>query len=276
MNIVFFGSSSFVSQKLVENLSKKKNTIFFSRSKKYSITSNNFDLTSSKKIFSKLKIKKIDYLFFFSSYVPKNERKSKWGNCRDVNILGLVNFIKQIKIPIKKIILSSSCSVYGENRFKYYNENSIAYPESYYAISKFAQENIFRVFCEKNKIDFLCYRLGYVFGKNIYNKRLVKKIILNTKKKKIKIFNKKLNLNLIHTTQVSDFILSTYKKAKGIYNLTFKYKTSIKDFYNYTSKNIKNFKKNYNNYSPKKLLKLLPNKKYKSFYTYIDIFKNEI
>ena len=276
MNILFFGSSSFVSQKLVENLSKKKNTIFFSRSKKYSITSNNFDLKSSKKIFSKLKIKKIDYLFFFSSYVPKNERKSKWGNCRDVNILGLVNFIKQIKIPIKKIILSSSCSVYGENRFKYYNENTIAYPESYYAISKFAQENIFRVFCEKNKIDFLCYRLGYVFGKNIYNKRLVKKIILNTKKKKIKIFNKKLNLNLIHTTQVSDFILSTYKKAKGIYNLTFKYKTSIKDFYNYTSKNIKNFKKNYNNYSSKKLLKLLPNKKYKNFYTYIDIFKNEI
>jgi len=276
VNILFFGSSSFVSQKLVENLSKKKNTIFFSRSKKYSITSNNFDLKSSKKIFSKLKIKKIDYLFFFSSYVPKNERKSKWGNCRDVNILGLVNFIKQIKIPIKKIILSSSCSVYGENRFKYYNENTIAYPESYYAISKFAQENIFRVFCEKNKIDFLCYRLGYVFGKNIYNKRLVKKIILNTKKKKIKIFNKKLNLNLIHTTQVSDFILSTYKKAKGIYNLTFKYKTSIKDFYNYTSKNIKNFKKNYNNYSSKKLLKLLPNKKYKNFYTYIDIFKNEI
>ena len=46
MNIVFFGSSSFVSQKLVENLSKKKNTIFFSRSKKYSITSNNFDLTN--------------------------------------------------------------------------------------------------------------------------------------------------------------------------------------------------------------------------------------
>jgi UDP-glucose 4-epimerase len=83
-------------------------------------------LKSSKKIFSKLKIKKIDYLFFFSSYVPKNERKSKWGNCRDVNILGLVNFIKQIKIPIKKIILSSSCSVYGENRFKYYNENTTA------------------------------------------------------------------------------------------------------------------------------------------------------
>ena len=92
----------------------------------------------------------------------------------------------------------------------------------------------------------------------------------------LNVNNKKLNLNLIHTTQVSDYILSTYKRAKGIYNLTSKYKTTIKDFHNYTSKNIKNFKKNYNNYSSKKLLKLLPNKKYKNFYTYIDIFKNEI
>ena len=62
------------------------------------------------------------------------------------------------------------------------------------------QEKILQVYCIKKNIDFLCYRLGYVFGAGMNNNRLVKKIVKSIKKgDKINLFNLNLNLNLIHS-----------------------------------------------------------------------------
>ena len=44
------------------------------------------------------------------------------------------------------------------------------------------QEKILQVYCIKKNIDFLCYRLGYVFGAGMNNNRLVKKIVKSIKK----------------------------------------------------------------------------------------------
>ena len=58
----------------------------------------------------------------------------------------------------------------------------------------------FYKFIVLKNIDFLCYRLGYVFGAGMNNNRLVKKIVKSIKKgDKINLFNLNLNLNLIHS-----------------------------------------------------------------------------
>ena len=170
MNIFFFGSTSFVSQDLIKKLDKKFDIYCTSRknSKKKNIYQ--FDLNRKNKDFYD-KIKNIDYLFFFASLVPIKESKSTWEDCRKTNVHGLINLLKNIKLPIKKIILASSCSLYGQKK-SFFNEKSFLKPSSGYALSKLTQEKILKVFCLKNNIKFLAYRLGYVYGNNMNKKRI--------------------------------------------------------------------------------------------------------
>ena len=188
MNIFFFGGTSFAAQNLLKEL-KLKNKIFsFSRQK------NNkkflyFDLDKrNKRLFKNLGVKKIDYLFYFSSFVPFDEKNSEWEKCKKVNIFGLINLMNDIKIPIKKIILASSCSIYGSENKKIFYESSYLSPENFYSMSKFMQENL-QVYCNENEIDFMLQN-WICFWKPYDKKRLVKKILLNHKKRKKLIYNK--------------------------------------------------------------------------------------
>jgi len=274
MNIFFFGGSSFVSQDLIGNLDKKFNVHCSSRKRSNKKNIYYFDLNKKNREFYK-KIKKIDYLFFFASLVPIEESKSTWEDCRKTNVHGLIDLLKNIKLPIKKIILSSSCSLYG-NKKKIFNEKSYLEPSSGYALSKLFQENIIRVFCLKNNIKFLVYRLGYVYGNNMKKKRLVARMLLNHQKnKKFNIYNKNLNLNLIHTKDVSALIMKTFRQAEGIFNLTSKNVVTIKKF-NDILIGKKVFKNNIsNNYSPKKIFSKFPNLKLLKLEARIKQFKNE-
>lgn len=274
MNIFFFGSTSFVSQDLIKDLDKKFDIYCTSRknSKKKNIYQ--FDLNRKNKDFYD-KIKNIDYLFFFASLVPIKESKSTWEDCRKTNVHGLINLLKNIKLPIKKIILASSCSLYGQKK-SFFNEKSFLKPSSGYALSKLTQEKILKVFCLKNNIKFLAYRLGYVYGNNMNKKRIVKKILVNQQKnKKFNIYNKNLNLNLIHTKDVSNLITKTFEHAEGIYNLTSNDNITIEKFNNtLLGKKTKKGNK-INNYSSRKFFNKFPDLKIIKLKTRIEQFKDE-
>ncbi len=276
MNIFFFGNTSFAAQNLSNELALKNNVYFFNRRRNIK-NSFYFNLKKKKhKVFKNIKIKKIDYLFYFSSYVPLNEKKSDWKKCKNINIFGLVNLLENIKIPIKKIILASSCSVYEYGEEKIFREENILKPNNFYAISKFMQEKILQVYCNKKNIDFLCYRLGYVFGKGMNKNRLVKKIVKSIKKNdKVNLFNLNLNLNLIHTEDISYIILKNFKKAKGIYNLTYPKKTTLEFFYKTVLEKRLNKSLKKNNYISNKLFKNFNYFKTQNLKEKIIRFKNE-
>jgi nucleoside-diphosphate-sugar epimerase len=194
------------------------------------------------------------------------ESKSTWERCSKTNIYGLIDLLKKINFNIKKIILASSCAVYGDQTGSL-TEKIFLKPDSYYALSKLAQENIIRIYCLKNKIKFLCFRLGYVYGKEMNDKRLVKKIIVkNENGKKLIIFNKNLNLNLIHTKDIRNSLMKSFKRANGIYNLSNTYQTKLGDFYNIVkdSNNLRKINLKKNNFSSKKLTKEYPSIKFLS------------
>tara|TARA_Y100001958_G_C21196455_1_gene523717 strand:- start:231 stop:1064 length:834 start_codon:yes stop_codon:yes gene_type:complete len=276
MNIFFFGGTSFAAQNLLKEL-KLKNKIFSFSRRKNNKNFLYFDLDKrNKRLFKNLKIKKIDYLFYFSSFVPFDEKNSEWEKCKNINIFGLINLLNDIKIPIKKIILASSCSIYGSEDKKIFYESSYLSPENFYSMSKFMQEKLLQVYCDTNEIDFLCYRIGYVFGSNMNKKRLVKKILLNHKeRKKIKIYNKKMNLNLIHTKDISYLIHKTYRKAKGIFNLTNSKQVSLGAYYKFLTKKESITKNKMNNFSPKKIFKKFKNLKEINLEKRIIDFANE-
>ena len=86
-------------------------------------------------------------------------------------------------------------------------------------------------FCKIKKIKFLIFKFGYVFGKNMNQKRLIKRIVYSKKNiNNFKIFNKNLNLNLIKNKDISNVITKSYKKLEGVYNLTYTYRVSLKNF----------------------------------------------
>ena len=169
-----------------------------------------------------------------------NEKKSLWKKCKSTNIYGLVRLLLNLKIKVKKIVLASSCSLYGNER-NLYNEKSFLKPDSNYSLSKFMQEIILKVYCHCNNIKFLSYRLGYVYGNKMNNNRLLKKMLRKYQKnKKINIYNKNLNLNLIHTKDISNLISGTFTKAEGIFNLTNRNIITLESFYKaLIGKNIK-------------------------------------
>ena len=273
MNIFFFGGTSLAARDLVSSLKKDYKVYVFSRKKKLNKNFYHYDLNKKNNVSLQNSKHDENYLFFFSSFVPLKEKKSTWGKCSKTNIFGLIELLKKNKVKFKKIVLASSCSVYGTQKGPLTEKNFLK-PESYYAISKLAQENILRIFCEKNKIKFLCFRLGYIYGKNMNNKRIVKKIVINYKRnKKLKIFNKNLNLNLIHTQDIKEFILKSFKKCEGIFNLTNKYETKLIDFYNMVMNKKNKQKTKKNQFSSNKLTKMFPSIKFLSLSSGINELK---
>ena len=71
-----------------------------------------------------------------------------------------------------------------EKKKKNLLETDWSKPLTPYAISKFAQENIFRVYCKINNIKLLILRLGYVYGNQMPDYRLLKKLDQVREKKK--------------------------------------------------------------------------------------------
>ena len=193
MKIFFFGYTSFIGTDVLSRMGSFKDIELFSRKKNNRLNSQRYNLNSPKS-FDYLKkkfLKKIT--FFFSSYVPQKERIASWESVKKPNIYGLINLYRQlIKNFLKKIIFSSSCSVYGYNKRKV-NERSFLKPESKYGISKIVQENLIRIFCNSKNRKYFSLRLGYVFGKRMKNFRIIKKIFFDKQSNRntIKLYNKK-------------------------------------------------------------------------------------
>jgi len=107
------------------------------------------------------------------------------------------------------------------------------------------------------------------------NKKLIKrKRTKKKKKKKIIIYNKNKNLNLIHTRDISRMILETFKKAEGIFNLTYLKKTTLQYFYTSISNTIAAKNNCSNNYSSNKFFLKFKKIKILKFQEAIKEFKN--
>lgn len=223
MNILFFGGTSFVASDLIDSLSLKYNVYNISR-RKLTNTKNiylDFNDKNSFKNLNKIRSKKIEYIFFFTSYVPQNEKQSTWDDCKDLNVYSCIRLLEKINLKVNKFILASSTSIYGQQKKLNIRENNFLSPDSGYALSKFSQEHIFRIFCYKKNIDFLNLRFGYVYSKNMNSERLIIKIFNKIKNNEdVDIYNgSKINLNLIHTSDIVKIINKLMLKNVGTFNI---------------------------------------------------------
>ena len=90
--------------------------------------------------------------------MPFKEELSTWDECKNTNVYGLIRLLKNLDVKVGKVVLASSCSLYGPEN-KRNREPDFLYPNTGYALTKFAQEKILQIYCIEKKINFLCYRI---------------------------------------------------------------------------------------------------------------------
>ena len=85
--------------------------------------------------------------------------------CNDINVNSTVKLLKSaVDNDVKKIVFSSSSSVYGENRNMPLKETEQPMPTSPYAASKASCELYLRTFYESYGLNYIALRYFNVFG----------------------------------------------------------------------------------------------------------------
>ena len=107
----------------------------------------------------------IDYIFHLAAMASVPLSIDKPVECNDINLNATVNLLKSaVDNNVKKIVFSSSSSVYGENRNMPLKESEPLMPMSPYAASKASCELYLRSFYDSYGLNYTVLRYFNVFG----------------------------------------------------------------------------------------------------------------
>ena len=106
-----------------------------------------------------------DYIFHLAAMASVPLSVEKPIECNDINVNSTVKLLKSaVESDVKKIVFSSSSSVYGENRNMPLKETEQPMPTSPYAASKASCELYLRTFHESYGLKYISLRYFNVFG----------------------------------------------------------------------------------------------------------------
>ena len=106
-----------------------------------------------------------DYIFHLAAMASVPLSVEKPMECNDINVNSTVKLLKSaVDNDVKKIVFSSSSSVYGENRNMPLKETEQPMPTSTYAASKASCELYLRTFYESYGLNYIALRYFNVFG----------------------------------------------------------------------------------------------------------------
>ena len=106
-----------------------------------------------------------DYVFHMAAMVSVVESMDNPLKCTDINIKGTLNVLQEAADSgVKKMIFSSSCSVYGDPSTTPTAEDAPTDPMSPYALSKLDGEFYLKMFSECRKLPYAVMRYFNVYG----------------------------------------------------------------------------------------------------------------
>jgi UDP-glucuronate 4-epimerase len=142
---------------------KKKRLNFLKKEKKFFFTK--IDISDNKKISRFFKLNKFDIIFHLAA--EPGVRNSIFFPNKYIrpNIIGFFNIIDLAREHnIKKVVYASSSSVYGNSETLPTFENYRKAPESFYAFSKYANEQMAELYSKIYNINFIGLRFFTIFG----------------------------------------------------------------------------------------------------------------
>lgn len=183
MNILITGVAGFIGFNSAISLLKNKNNVFgidnidkyyssklkFKRLKKLKLNKKfrfqKIDLKNKKKLFNFLKNKKIDVILHFAAQPGVRYSFINPSKYIDTNFFGFLNLVLAAKKNnIKKIIYSSSSSVYGDSKNLPVNEKTELSKKNIYAVTKKLNEDTAELYSKLTGIDFIGLRFFTIFG----------------------------------------------------------------------------------------------------------------
>ena len=186
------------------------------------------------------KYKKINLIFnnFYPASRINNLNHSNYADFYKQSLLVNSEIFRNInKIKIKKIIYTSSSSIYGSIN-ENFDENL---NRKIYTSTKIANENLFISFCKQNSIQYIIARVFNIYGSNMDNFSIVSKLIsANKLKKNFIVNNNGISIrDFIHVKDVAkiyDILLKT-KDCSGVFDIGTGEGIKIKDILNFIGKN---------------------------------------
>ncbi|MCX6926604.1 MAG: NAD-dependent epimerase/dehydratase family protein [Verrucomicrobia bacterium] len=107
----------------------------------------------------------VDYVFHLAAMISVPESMAKPIECTEINTNGtLVVLEEAAKAKVKKLVLSSSAAIYGDNPTVPKVETMFPEPKSPYAITKLDGEYYCKMFAEEGRVRTACLRYFNVFG----------------------------------------------------------------------------------------------------------------
>ena len=222
-------------------------------------------------ILNKNKLKKIieqnsiDSIIHLAAVLSVGESEKKPNKYNKINVQGTKKLLEAIKnTEVKNLIFSSTCAVYNDG-FKKVTERTKLGPTSVYGKTKLKCEELIKIFCKKNKINYGILRYFNVAGASISGKigqinkgdQLFKNLSIEVQKKKpiFKIYGTNYKTkdgtcirDYIHVSDISEIhykVLSKIAKLKTSIVLNCGYGKGIsvndvmKEFKKYANKNLK-------------------------------------
>jgi UDP-glucose 4-epimerase len=107
----------------------------------------------------------VDYVFHLAAMISVPESMEKPVECNELNTTGtLVMLEEAARAGVKKLVLSSSAAIYGDNPVTPKIETMLAEPKSPYAITKLDGEFYCGMFTREGRLPTACLRYFNVFG----------------------------------------------------------------------------------------------------------------
>ncbi|HTY39269.1 MAG TPA: NAD-dependent epimerase/dehydratase family protein [Bacteroidota bacterium] len=107
----------------------------------------------------------VDYIFHLAALVSVPESMENPGETVDINVHGTLNVLDAArKHGVKKVVISSSAAIYGDNPVVPKIETMIPEPKSPYAITKLDAEYYAKMYTAEFSVPVVCLRYFNVFG----------------------------------------------------------------------------------------------------------------
>ncbi len=106
-----------------------------------------------------------DVIFHLAAVVSVPQTVTDPIHSADVNDMGCLHVLESARLQgVKRVVLSSSCAVYGDDPEIPKHENMLLRPQSPYAVQKLTNELNARLYAELYGLDTVCLRYFNVFG----------------------------------------------------------------------------------------------------------------
>jgi len=107
----------------------------------------------------------VDFVFHLAAMISVPESMSKPIECNEINSVGTLVILEEAaRAKVKKVVLSSSAAIYGDNPVVPKRETMLAEPKSPYAVTKLDGEFYCRMFADEKLVPTVCLRYFNVFG----------------------------------------------------------------------------------------------------------------